>query len=252
MAPILRASNPLSGFGSRRRLPRALLALAASALLLSCSDHVAPEVARDLTVSVFTNGDDVDLDGYVVILDGHASKPVGANEQIKIPKLGPGRHTVSLDGVASNCVVVGVPTQFVNLESSDDPIVHFALYCAMTGLLVTINEAGDEPDLDGFDLTLGGADNARSRVFSGPSLAVGRLTPGAHMVGLESVAPNCSVVGENPRSVNVINRNVTPVDFVVTCKSTTGSIEIRVATSGPDQDFDGYKARIDDTKEQAI
>src|SRR5262245_28823488 len=144
MAPILRASNPLPGFRRRRRLPRALVALAATALL-SCSENQLAPVNRDVTVSVLTSGDDIDLDGYVVVLDNRPFKPVGANEQITIPKLAPGRHTVSLDSVASNCVVVGSQTQFVNTESSDEPVVHFALYCAMTGVLVTINESGDDP-----------------------------------------------------------------------------------------------------------
>jgi Tol biopolymer transport system component len=248
MAPIFRAWNPLPGFRSRRRLLRALVALAATALG-SCSENQLAPVNRDLRVSVITSGDDIDLDGYVVAVDNSAFKSVGANEQITIPKLAPGRHTVSLDGVAPNCVVVGSPTQFVNLESSDEPVIYFSLYCAMTGVLVTINESGDDFDLDGYDLNLG---DVRSRVFAGQPLGFGRLSPGVHTVGLESLAPNCAVLGENPRTVNVINRNLTAVDFVVNCKSTTGSIEIRVATSGVDQDFDGYKARIDDAKEQTI
>jgi WD40 repeat protein len=248
MAPILRVLNPLPGFRRCRRLPRALVPLAAGALL-SCSDNTAPPVTRDLTVSVVTSGDDIDLDGYFVSLDHGPPKPVGANEQIKFPKLATGSHVVSLDGVASNCVVVGYSPQFVTIESEGDPAVQFALYCAMTGVLVTVNATGDDLDPDGYDVNLG---DARGHLVSGQVLGLGRLTPGAHTVALESLAPNCTVVGENPRAVNVINRNVTPVDFAVTCKPTTGSIEVRVATSGVDQDGDGYKARVDDARELPV
>ena len=70
------------------------------------------------------------------------------------------------------------------------------------------------------------------------------IQPGAHVLHLGGVVANCFVVGDNPRSVDIAvsprgSASIT-VSFVVQCVPNTGSIHISTATSGPDQDADGY------------
>lgn len=67
---------------------------------------------------------------------------------------------------------------------------------------------------------------------------------GAHLVELRQVAPNCTVAGENPRSVTVNEDETTVVDFDVTCVDTSGSLEVSVTTTGAEPDADGYTVDI--------
>jgi Tol biopolymer transport system component len=50
------------------------------------------------------------------------------------------------------------------------------------------------------------------------------------MVALTSIPGNCSVAGNNPVSVDVVNRHVIPVDFNVTCTRTEKRIAFTVDT----------------------
>src|SRR3989442_1784149 len=71
-------------------------------------------------------------------------------------------------------------------------------------------------------------------VNSGVSVPV---AAGTHVVELDGVDFNCTVSGDNPRTVTV--NDSTEVPFAVTCTA-TGSVKVTTATRGTDIDPDGY------------
>src|SRR5712691_9414790 len=92
------------------------------------------------------------------------------------------------------------------ISISSDGIIH-----------VLVTTSGSGSDSDGFTLTVDGGD-ARF-VSNGGSIALEGLTQGTHTVLLSGVAANCTVQGDNPRSVVVGADGAVSVSFSVTCGS---------------------------------
>ena len=91
---------------------------------------------------------------------------------------------------------------------------------------ITVATSGGSPDPDGYSLALdGGA--AVSLSISGNHLFED-LPVGAHSVLLGGLAGNCSVSGDNPRSVSVSAGATATVSFEVSCVAAGSSINLRV------------------------
>src|SRR5256714_3232958 len=76
------------------------------------------------------------------------------------------------------------------------------------------------------------------------------LPPGSHTVRLSGVPANCSVGGDNPRSVSLIAGLVAATTFSVSCSApppppTTGDLTVTTSTSGSNLDADGYTLTLD-------
>jgi len=84
-----------------------------------------------------------------------------------------------------------------------------------------------------------------SRVI-GPTDETGfpALTAGPHVVQLTRLPDNCSVQGENPRTIQVVSNQVVSVQFDLTCVARTGNVEITTQTTGLDNP-PNFEARID-------
>lgn len=97
-------------------------------------------------------------------------------------------------------------------------------------------------DPDGYTLSIDGEPPQVLGAFDDATFA--DITPGTHLLHLGGLAANCFAVGENPRPVDIpesrLGSAVVTVSFVVQCVPNTGSLHISTATSGPDQDADGY------------
>jgi hypothetical protein len=120
-----------------------------------------------------------------------------------------------------------------------------------TGMLeVTTATTGAEPDPDGYTLQV----DAGSVQAIGPSASLGitEVSPGDHTVQLAGMAANCTVSGENPRTVTVAAGQTASVAFEVTCGATSGGVQVTTSTSGPAPDPDGYSVTIDGTDRGAI
>ena len=71
-----------------------------------------------------------------------------------------------------------------------------------TGTLeVTTSTSGGEQDPDGYTVKLDAA--SAQAIGAAATLTTSDVTPGSHNVQLGEVAANCSVSGDNPRTVNV-------------------------------------------------
>jgi hypothetical protein len=74
---------------------------------------------------------------------------------------------------------------------------------------------GTNQDPDGYVATVDGGGG--QRVDPNGKASFSDLLPGGHTVGLSDIAPNCSLAGDNPRTVNVTVGQTTTVSFEVTC-----------------------------------
>ncbi len=107
---------------------------------------------------------------------------------------------------------------------------------------VTVATTGADPP-DGYSLSLDGATGLALAVNA--TKALNGLSAGSHSVQLTGLAANCTVAGDNPRSVDVLGDLTTPVAFSVACVAYKGSIAVSVSTSGVELDPDGYMVRVD-------
>jgi hypothetical protein len=203
-----------------------------------------PAVATtDLEVRVGTTGGDPDTNGYVVVLDDLPRGAVGSNASVTIREIGTGPHRLALSGVAPNCDV-NRPMPFDIIVLLGDPLVQLHVYCLATGISVRVNVSGPDADPAGFPASLNGGPAVPA--FPQVPLLFGRLSPGWHVVSLSSPAPNCTVQGESTRQVLVLDRTVTNADFDIACTAVTGSLEVTVASTGDDIDWDGYLVHVED------
>ena len=115
-----------------------------------------------------------------------------------------------------------------------------------TGTLqITTTTVGSDLDPDGYTLQVDALQP--QTIGATATVSVEELTPGAHNVGLTGLAGNCSVAGDNPRSVTIAVGQTTTAAFDVTCGGTTGSLEITTQTNGLVPDADGYAVSLDGT-----
>lgn len=109
-------------------------------------------------------------------------------------------------------------------------------------LEVSISVTGTRPDSDGYAVavSVGEGDPPSRTVGSiGGTVRFPDLPPGPHSVRLESLAPNCSVAGTNPRQITIAAGGTSQVGFAVFCPG-PGAVLVKTITTGGDLDNDGY------------
>lgn len=97
--------------------------------------------------------------------------------------------------------------------------------CLPGGIKVKVETTGEAIDADGYQLVVDGQVNRILSVNSEVRLV--SIPDGAHSVGLAGVANNCSIQGENPRSVTVQGAEA-EVSIQVQCTDQVGSIRVHV------------------------
>src|SRR5437868_5292423 len=120
-------------------------------------------------------------------------------------------------------------------------------------LAVTVTTSGSNTP-SGYTVTVDGS-SSQSVGATGVATFLG-LPSGSHTVLLAGVPSNCSVSGDNPRTVSLIAGLVAATTFSVSCTAppTTGSLSVTTATSGAsgDVDPDGYSVTLVGTTSRAI
>jgi hypothetical protein len=236
----------------------AVLAMASAVSWLGCggggSDVTGPE-RGSLDVTTVTSGPEPDVDGYTVSIDGAAPKAIAVNASRHTEGMAPGQHTVALAGLAANCTVATGTGVTVEVPAGAAAAVRFEVACAATTGTIEIvtTSAGSPPDPDGYQLLLDGA--PAQSIGTSATVSIPGMALGPHTVGLSGLAANCSLDGDNPRALTVSPGAVAPVAFTIACTAlppSTGSIAVTTATSGEDQDPDGYAFTIDQASAQPI
>src|SRR5207248_1064265 len=207
-----------------------------------------PPPTGDLTVTNSTTGQDLDPDGYTVTVDGGQSRSLGINTSTTYPGLTATSHTVELTGIAGNCTVSG-QNQLGRTAATSGTTTTFTITCAAlpppTGdLTVTNSTTGQDLDPDGYTVTVDGGQSRSLGVNT--STTYSGLTATSHTVELTGIAGNCTVSGQNPRTVSVPTSGTTTT-FTITCAAITGSLTVTTSTSGGTPDPDGYTVTVSGT-----
>jgi Tol biopolymer transport system component len=107
--------------------PRMLILLVF--LWAGCSDSGPLGTAvGDLRVTLTTLGQDVDPDGYGLVINGGIEQPVGINETVTLQGLEEGTHKLELTGIADNCETTDNPRN-VTVGRGGTATAHFQVTC---------------------------------------------------------------------------------------------------------------------------
>jgi hypothetical protein len=210
--------------------------------------------AGTILTQVVTSGNSVDVDGYVVTLDGDPglSQPVSPNGSVAFTSIAPGDHSAMLSEVAGNCSLVSPNPQTVGVAADDIARVIFEVTCSAPGsLLVQATTSGSAIDADGYRVVVDGEAADGQAVGPNGSVTFSDLRAGEHSVTLEGVAPNCSVDGANPRTVLVPEAALAATAFEVSCVG-TGTLVVQATTTGTAPDANGYVVTVDGDAEGAL
>jgi Tol biopolymer transport system component len=93
---------------------------------------------RAVIVSNTTTGGAFDPDGYIVTIDGGRKTPMELNETLTFIGVADGTHTVTLNGISSNCAVSGGSTRSVILQRGQSARLDFVVSCTPTPELSSI------------------------------------------------------------------------------------------------------------------
>jgi hypothetical protein len=217
--------------------------MALLAWLPACGGDLNAPSSQMLEVRSVTTGQPTDPDGYLVQVDGGRPTALGVNETIRLADLVPGRHQVELEGVAPNCTVTGSNPRSVSVRAGDVTPIQFDVQCgAPTGSVeVTITTTGDQPDPDGYVVSLDGSTGLP--VGTSGTVSITSVAPGAHEIRVGGLAANCVVSGGNLRHLTVESGPV-HVDLEIRCNHPAGTISVTTTTTGPRPDPDGYELTI--------
>src|SRR5205809_618096 len=119
-------------------------------------------------------------------------------------------------------------------------------------LAVTVGTSGSDIDPDGYTVTVDGS--VSQSVGANGLVTFTGLAAGDHTVGLSGVASNCTVSGDNPRTVSLIIGVVGTTSFSVGCAAIpkTGDLTATTSTTGTSLDPDGYTVTVDGNTSKAI
>jgi Tol biopolymer transport system component len=178
----------------------------------------------DLRVETVTTGGNIDVGGYTVTVDGSQSQHVGPNEVVVFRGLAAGERSVGLDDVAPNCSVAQNP-QAVDITAGQEATARFEVACSDALLTVVTSTSGTPASGSGYQVTVGS--ETRPMAFNETSSF--SLLPGSHTVTLGNIPSNCTIQGDNPRTVSV-PADGAETQFDVACES--GTLRVDVATNG--------------------
>ncbi len=226
-------------------------ASATVALVVSCT--APPTAAGTVRVATSTTGVDLDLNGYAVALDGATTQPVGVNAVLTLTNVAAGAHTLQFSGVAGNCSASGTNPRAISVTAGETATVAFEVTCVATNgtIRVSVTTSGSPVDPNGYMAKLDDLDPGLSIESTGFA-SFTAVPAGDHTVTLADVASNCSITGGASQPITVATGDTSELDFVVTCTTHTGDLEISTTTTGDNPDPDGYTTTVDDGSAQAI
>jgi len=199
-------------------------------------------------VTTTTDGADLDADGYTVRVNGgDGSYPVASNGLVTIDGLTGASDTLWLQGVATNCAVVGDNPRTVSVttggQTRDTVQTVFAVNCVATtgALTVVVETSGEVLDPDGYTLIVASdcdywycADLQRYQVGGNEVVTIPSLPVDAYYLWMEDVARNCGYDVDRS-TVYVPPGDTIRVSVAVTCAA-PGDLQLTVATTGMDAD----------------
>jgi hypothetical protein len=167
-----------------------------------------------LQVTTVTTGSAPDADGFRLAVENEPSQPLGSNATVTLT-LAPGGHTLTLSGVAPNCVVIGSNRHTVTLAPGETAEMTFEVSCTVLGqIVVTTTTSGTFSDPNGYTVWLDGGQSQHIGIRDEVTF---HAAAGVHSVQLIGVAPGCGFLLVNPKDVTVAAGATARVGFNVFC-----------------------------------
>ena len=120
--------------------------------------------------------------------------------------------------------------------------------CPLGTINVTTVTEGEDPDPDGYTVTIDGASSGR--IDPNGTLLFENVAQGEHLVGLSGIESNCAVSGDNPVSVQVKANERATVSFHVSCAAT--ELVVSTHTTGPPASTSGWTVTLDGAETRSI
>jgi Tol biopolymer transport system component len=196
-----------------------------------------------------TSGIDEDPDGYTVTVDGGSAQPIGTDATIVIAGVSPGDRSVELGDVAGNCAVAGDNPRSVTVSEGETVSVTFAVSCAeqVGNIEITTVTWGLNPD-NAYTMNVDGA--SQGTIAGNDTELLTAVPTGVRQVSLSGIKSNCSVQGENQRSVTVLEGQTVQAVFDVFCFEPLSNRI--VFESNRDGDSEIYVMNVDGTGAQNL
>ena len=195
-------------------------ATATAAFTVVCT--APPANPGSILISTVTTGPNPDVDGYAFAVDAGTGQPIGPNASMTVGNLGAGPHSVTLSGVAGNCIVAGTNPRPVTISAGATTDVSFSITCsaiATTGSIrVTTVTSGPDPD-NNYSVSVDGG--TAQNIGANATITINGISAGTRPVTLSGIAGNCEVEGDNPRSATVSAGTTAEVAFAVACAAPT-------------------------------
>jgi hypothetical protein len=231
------------GYGPR------LLAAFIPLALLACSEDPSGSPAEpqqpatgSIVVAATVTGEDAhrDTDGFQVRVDGGSPRTITDGSALVFPDLSADLHSVTIEHVASNCIVRDENPRTVTVVARQAAAVVFHVDCQPPPTTGGIQVSVATPGFTTFGAALG-----TGPVVSAVDGAVifMEVAPGTYSVRLSIDAEACTIGEPNPRTAAVTAGQITRVTFSVTCPPPTGSILVAVTTTGANLPG-GYNVRV--------
>jgi len=231
--------------------PRTVSVAAGATAAVTFSVSCLPSDGR---IDVITSTSGPGPESYSLLVDGAAGGAIGSSTTRSVEGLALGSHSIGLSDLPATCQLQGDNPQTVTVDAAAAAVVTFTVACsappAQTGAVKIITTtSGGDLDPDGYQVAIAGSSS--QPIPTSGSITVTGLAAGTQAVQLSGLAANCSVTGENPRSVTVAAGATAEMTFTMACSATSGSVRITTSTSGSSPDA-GYTFQVDDRPAQAI
>jgi len=222
-----------------------------------CGDDASGPGLGNLVVITATTGADADPSGYTVTVNNTVSQNIGTNASVTFSNLTSGDYTVELTGLEDNCSVNGTNPRTVNVGSNGGTTTFDVVCNSLTGNIEVITSTtGVSIDPDGYTVEV---DSATSDAIGvNDTITVDDQDVGDHSVELTGLAANCTVSGDNPRTVTVpddvpdSNGGTVQTTFAVNCVPALGNLTVATSTTGTDVDPNGYTVTVDGSINQSV
>jgi Tol biopolymer transport system component len=184
-----------------------------------------------LEVVTSTSGQDIDPDGFTVVVNDTIFRPIGSNDVVTFSDLASGEHKVELVDLAANCVVSGQNPRTVTVPLDGRGSTTFEVSCSPNqgALRVVTSTSGGDADPDGYTAVVD--DTITGSVGVNDVVTFELVSVGTRTVELTDVSGNCVVMGENPRTVTVAFGDTVSTTFEVECDP-NGDVEVSTQTTG--------------------
>ncbi len=198
---------------------QSLQAVLCSALLLvvGCgSDTTVVLTTGSLTIGLQMTGTSPDPDGCLVSVDDTEERVLMGGESASIDGLSEGLHVVVLSDVAPHCTLQGEAVRSVVVGLDQPATLEFVVNCpAPSSIEVMTRTTGSGIKPNGYAVEVDWTDLQQASLTD--TLVFSHLSSGEHVVKLSAGNTDCTVLGENPRTVVLVEGETTSIDFISVC-----------------------------------